>query len=247
MNDKFEAVMNGLVDRRGPGAAVGVRRGDQAPYLAGFGLADVEWGTAITPDTVFRIGSVTKQFTAAAIMLLVEEGKLALDDTIQSVLPDYPTAERRVTIRHLLNHPSGIPNLTTLPRFAERTDLTLREVIGLFKDLPPDFAPGDRYVYSNSGYVVLGAVIEALSGVPYRTFLLERFFRPLGMRQTRYLYDEPIVTKRARGYSVGTKGIINTRTMSMTLPHAAGGLGSTAGDLLTWNRALRSGRIVSTQ
>ena len=87
-----------------------------------------------------------------------------------------------------------------------RTDLTLAEVIALFKDLPPDFAPGERFVYSNSGYVLLGAVIEALSGTAYRTFLLERFFRPLGMRQTRYLYDEPIVAKRARGYAVGAKG-----------------------------------------
>src|SRR5262245_33122455 len=239
--------MDGLVDRGGPGVAVGVQHGGQAPYLAGFGLANIEWGAAITPDTVFRIGSVTKQFTAAAIMLLVEEGKLALDDTIQTVLPDYPTPERRVTIRHLLSHTSGIPNFNTLPSFPERTDLTLSEVIGLFKDLPPDFAPGDRYVYSNSGYVLLGAVIEALSGVAYRTFLLEQFFRPLGMQQTRYLYDEPIVTKRARGYSVGAKGIQNTPMMSMTLPHAAGGLGSTVGDLVTWGKALRSGRVISTQ
>jgi len=247
MNRKFEAAMDGLVDRGGPGVAVAVHHGDQAPYLAGFGLADVEWGTAITPDTVFRIGSVTKQFTAAAIMLLVEERKLALDDTIQSVLSDYPAPERRVTIRHLLNHTSGIPNFNTLPSFPERTDLTLSEVIELFKNLAPDFAPGDRYVYSNSGYVLLGAVIEALSGTAYRTFLLERFFRPLGMRQTRYLYDEPIVAKRARGYSAGAKGIQNTPMMSMTLPHAAGGLGSTVVDLVTWGQALRSGRVVSTQ
>ncbi|HEY4939835.1 MAG TPA: serine hydrolase domain-containing protein [Rhizomicrobium sp.] len=247
MNSKFEAVMEGLVDRGGPGAAMGVRQGDQAPYLAGFGLADVEWGATISPDTVFRIGSITKQFTAAAIMLLVEDGKLALDDTIQSVLADYPAPERRVTIRHLLNHTSGIKNFNALPTFPERTDLTLAEVIGLFKDLPPDFAPGERYVYSNSGYVLLGAVIEALSGMTYRAFLLERIFRPLRMRQTRYLYDEPIIAKRARGYRVGAKGIENARTMSMTLPHAAGGLGSTVGDLLTWTHALRSGQVVSAQ
>ena len=182
-----------------------MRQGNQAPYLAGFGLADVEWGTAITPDTVFRIGSITKQFTAAAIMLLVDEGKLGLDDRIQSVLADYPAPERGVTIRHLLNHTSGIQNFNSLPTFPERTDLNLAEVIGLFKDLPPDFAPGQRCFYSNSGYVLLGAVIEALSGIAYRTFLLERFFRPLGMRQTRYLYDEPIVAKRARGYRVGDR------------------------------------------
>ncbi len=247
MNGKLKAVMEGFVDRAGPGAAVGVRHGDQAPYLAGFGLADLEWGLSITPDTVFRLGSVTKQFTAAAIMLLVEDGKLGLDDSIQSVLTGYPVQGRIVTIRHLLNHTSGIKNFNSLPDFPERSDLTLAEVIGLFKNLPPDFAPGERYLYSNSGYVLLGAVIEALSGTAYRTFLLERFFRPLGMRQTRYLYDEPIVAKRARGYSLGPKGLENARTMSMTLPHAAGALGSTVGDLLTWSHALRSGRAVSAQ
>jgi CubicO group peptidase (beta-lactamase class C family) len=244
---KYEAVMDGLVERGGPGAAVAVRQGDQAPYLAGFGLADIEWGAAITPDTVFRLGSITKQFTAAAIMLLVEEGRLGLDDAIQSVLTDYPTQERRVTIRHLLNHTSGIKNFTNLPSFPAlaRTDMTLAEVIGLFKDLPADFGSGERYAYSNSGYVLLGAVIEALSGMAYRTFLLERFFRPLGMRQTRYLYDEPIVAKRASGYAVGAKGVENARTMSMMIPHAAGALGSTVVDLVTWERALRSGQAVS--
>ena len=222
--------MESLVEPGGPGAALAVRQGDAAPYLAGRGLADVEWRLPITPDTVFRIGSITKQFTAAAIMMLVEEGKLGLDDASNRAT-DYPTPGA-VTIRHLLNHTSGIQNYKGLPNFPERTDMTLAELIGLFKDLPPNFAPGERFAYCNSGYVLLGAVIEALSGMDYSTFLLERFFRPLGMRQTRYLYDEPIVPKRARGYSLGAKGIENARTMSMSLPHAAGALGSTVGDLL---------------
>jgi CubicO group peptidase (beta-lactamase class C family) len=247
VNSQFEAVMDGFIDPAGPGAAVGVRHRNRAPYLAGFGLADIEWGLAMTPDAVFRLGSVTKQFTAAAIMLLVEDGKLGLDDAVQSVLTDYPAQGGVVTIRQLLNHTSGIANFNSQPTFPERTDLTLAEVVGLFKELPPDFEPGERYVYSNSGYVLLGAVIEALSGMAYRTFLLERFFRPLGMRQTRYLYDEPIVPKRARGYSLGPKGVENARTISMTLPHAAGALGSTVGDLLTWDQALRSGRAVSAR
>ncbi len=246
-HSKFEAVMESMVDPEGPGAAIGVHHGHHPPYVAGFGLADVEWGATITADTVFRIGSITKQFTAAAIMSLVEEGTLGLDDTIQSVLGDYPAPERRVTIRHLLNHTSGIKNFNALPGFPERTDLTLNEVIGLFKDLPPDFNPGERVAFSNSGYILLGAIIEALSGMAYRTFLLERFFRPLRMRHTRYLYDEPIVAKRARGYAVGAKGIQNARTISMTLPQAAYGLGSTVSDLLTWTHALRSGQVVSAK
>ncbi|HEY6599210.1 MAG TPA: serine hydrolase domain-containing protein, partial [Pseudomonadales bacterium] len=244
---KFDAVMDALVDPRGPGAAVGVHHGDHAPYIAGFGLADVEWGATITPDTVFQIGSLTKQFTAAAILLLAEEGRLSLDDTIQSVLGNCPASARGATIRHLLNHTSGIKEFNALPDFPERTDLTLNEVIELFKDLPSDFNPGERYAPSNWGYILLGAIIEAVSGIAYRTFLLERFFRPLRMRQTRCLYDEPIVAKRASGYAVCAKGIQNARTMTMALPQAAFGLGSTVGDLLTWTHALRSGQVVSAE
>src|SRR6185437_2251620 len=114
VSNKFEAVMEAFVEPGEPGAAVGVRHGDRPPYVAGFGLADVEWGAAITHDTVFRIGSITKQFTAAAIMLLVEEGRLDLDDAIQSVLPDYPAQGRAITIRRLLNHTAGIKNYTAL-------------------------------------------------------------------------------------------------------------------------------------
>ncbi len=248
VNRRFEAAMDSLVDPKGPGAAIAVHHGDHAPYVAGSGLADVEWGARITPETVFQIASITKQFTAAAIMLLVEEGKLGLDDTIQSVFAVCPASARGATIRHLLNHTSGIKSFNELPSFPEKNDLTLNEVIGLYKDLPADFAPGERYAPTNWGYILLGAIIEALSGMAYRTFLLERFFRPLQMRQTRCLFDEPIVAKRARGYVVGAKGIRNAGAMSQfTLTQAAYGLGSTVSDLLTWTHALRSGQAVSAK
>ena len=247
VTNKFDAVMDNLVHRGSPGAAVGVQHGGHPLYVAGFGLADVEWGATITPDTVFQIGSITKQFTAAAIMLLVEEGKLGLDDAVQSVLGNCPASAHRATIRHLLNHTSGIKEFNTLPSFPEKTDLTLNEVIELFKDVPPDFEPGERYAPANWGYILLGAIIEAVSGMAYRTFVLERFFKPLRMRHTRCLYDEPIVAKRARGYAVGAKGIENASAISMTLPHAAFGLGSTVGDLLIWTHALRSGQVVSAK
>ena len=241
MNRKFEAAMDGLIDRGGPGVAVAVHHRNQAPYLAGFGLADVEWGAAITPETVFRIGSVTKQFTAAAIMVLAEEGKLGLDDPVHSVLGNCPASARNATIRHLLNHTSGIKEFNTLSSFPETADLSLNEVIELFKHLPPDFNPGERHASSNWGYILLGAIIETLSGMPYRTFLLERFFRPLQMRQTSVLFDEPIVSKRA-------KGIQNASTMSQrTLTQAAFGIGSTVADFLTWTDALRSGQVVSAK
>ena len=244
---EFESVMAPLCRPDRPGAAVAVRQGGQLVFAGGFGLANVEWGIPLDLDTVFRIASITKQFTAAAIMKLVEAGKLGVDDPIERRLPDYPVGSRLITIRHLLNHTSGIKSYTGLPNFAAelmRKDQDLSGVIDVFKDLPPDFEPGEKFLYSNSGYVLLGAIIEAVSGQDYETFLRETFFDPLGLTSTRYLYDAPIVPKRAAGYERMPK-LANAAPMSMTWPHAAGALGSTVNDLLRWDEALRSGEAVS--
>ena len=248
--DDIAEVIDRLIDPRGPGAAIAVVRGGEVLYRGGAGMANLEWGVPIDTDTVFRIGSITKQFTAAAIMLLSEDGELSLDDEVQAALPDYPRQPQPITIRQVLNHTAGIPSYTSQPSFdavGQRTDRDLDGLLGLFRDLPLNFEPGERFEYSNSGYALLGAIIEARSGMPYRRFLLERMFRPLGMRRTRYLYDEPVIERRASGYSPSPKGPQNARTMSMTLPHAAGALGSTVDDLLTWQRALSSGKVVSAE
>ena len=144
---------------------------------------------------MFRIGSITKQFTAAAILNLAAEGKLSIDDPVERHLPDYPVGERRITLRHLLGHTSGIKSYTAMPVMLEvaRKDLPPSGLIDLFKDAPPDFAPGERYLYNNSGYVMLGAIIEAVAGKSYEAFLTETFFEPLGLTRTRYLYDAPII------------------------------------------------------
>ena len=245
---EFDDLMADLAPPDGPGAAVAVRLGGEVIHSAGYGLANVEWGVPIDTETVFRIGSITKQFTAAAILRLAAEGRLAIDDPIERHLPDYPVGERRITLRQLLNHTSGIKSFSAMPALAEvaRKDLSLDELIALFKDEPQDFAPGERFLYNNSGYVLLGAVIEAVSGKSYETYLTEAFFRPLGLTRTSYLHAAPIVPRRASGYSLGP-GLQNAPPLSMNVPHASGALGSTVEDLLAWEEALRVGRVVSAE
>ncbi|HEY1750737.1 MAG TPA: serine hydrolase domain-containing protein [Caulobacteraceae bacterium] len=230
-----------------PGAAVGVRQGGAVIHEAGYGLANLEWDIPIGTDTVFRLGSITKQFTAAAVVKLAEAGKLGLGDPLERWLADCPAPWRGVTVRQLLDHSAGIANYTDDDRFMTeevRRDHSLAQLIEQFRDLPPDFAPGERYQYSNSGYVLLGAVIEAASGQDYETCLRTQLFEPLGLARTAYLYDEPIVPRRASGY-VGYRAPQNAPMISMYNPHAAGALGSTVGDLLRWEAALRGGEVVS--
>jgi CubicO group peptidase (beta-lactamase class C family) len=246
----IDALMNEAAPRGGPGAAIAVQHGGEL-HSAGYGLANVEWGIPIETDAIFRIGSVTKQFTAAAILRLAEQGKLEIEDPIERHLPDYPVGERVITVRHLLHHTSGIKSYTGLPSFATelmRKDSSLTDLIAVFKDLPPDFQPGEKFLYNNSGYVLLGAIIEALSGKDYEIFLRDEFFAPLGMSRTSYLHDEPIVPKRAAGYAAKPDGaVINAPPLSMSWPHAAGALGSTVHDLLAWNAALHGGKLLSAE
>jgi len=243
----FDAVVAPHIRAGGPGAAVAVRQRGDLIHVAGYGLANVEWGIPIDADTVFRIGSITKQFTAAAIMRLAEGGKLSIDDPIEAHLPDYPVNGRRITVRHLLNHTSGIKSYTDLPNFfAEFSakELPLAKMIDVFKDLPLDFEPGEKFLYNNSGYMLLGAIIEAASGQDCWTFLRETFFAPLGMASTGYLHDRPITPKRAAGYELAPK-LVNAAPLAMSWPHAAGALGSTVTDLLRWDAALHGGEVVS--
>ena len=245
--EDFDAVLTPHFRADGPGAAVAIRKGGEVIHARGYGLANVEWDLPIATDTVFRIGSVTKQFTAAAILKLAEAGKLGIDDPIERHLPDYPVGERRITVRHLLNHTSGIKSYTGLPNFfreLSQKQLPLPEMIAVFKDLPPDFQPGEKYLYNNSGYLLLGAIIEAVSGQDYASFLTETFLTPLGMASTRYLDDRTITPKRAAGYERSPE-LVNATPLSMRWPYAAGALGSTVTDLLRWDKALHGGEVLS--
>lgn len=248
--DEIDAILGAEVAPGEPGAAVALLRDGEFLHCKGYGLANVEWGIPITPDTVFHIASLTKQFTATAIMMLKERGRVLLDAPLEAYLPDFPTQGRRVTVRHLLNHTSGIKTYSSLAYHhngTARLHASLKDLVARIAGLPFDFEPGERYLYNNSGYVLLGAIIERVSGMKYREFLDREIFRPLGMSRTLYLFDEPIVPRRAAGYQRGSAGIENASYVSATSYHAAGGLGSTVLDLARWDKAVRTNRLVSAE
>jgi CubicO group peptidase (beta-lactamase class C family) len=230
-----------------PGAAILLVKDGQTVLRKGYGLANVELGVPVSPDMVFEIGSVTKQFTAAAILLLQERGQLRVEDDITKYLTDYPTHGEKVTIEHLLTHTSGIPSYTGLPEWMPRVreDMSLDTLIGLFKDKPFDFKPGAEWRYNNSGYILLGAIVEKVSGKSYEQFVEEELFPKAGMKASRYGHQEEVVPRRASGYSRDAGGLRNANYLSMTQPYAAGSLMSTVDDLVAWARALSSGAIVS--
>ncbi|MEM8960109.1 MAG: serine hydrolase [Acidobacteriota bacterium] len=232
-----------------PGGAVLIKKGDEVVLRAGHGLADVEMGVAITPDMVFRVGSVTKQFTAALIMQLVEEGKVAIDAPITDYLPDYDTHDATVTVEHLLTHTSGIPSYTGLPDFFDqvRADRTPEEMVDLWEELELEFAPGTDWRYNNSGYFLLGMIIEAVTGQSYQEALQERIFTPLGMTSSYYGEHDRIIPKRVEGYAGGSDGYVNAPYLSMTQPYAAGSMLSTVDDLAVWQQALEAGKVVSAE
>lgn len=231
------------------GSALVARKGSVL-LKKGYGLANIEWDIPNTPDTKFRLGSITKQFTSMLIMQLVAEGRLSLEGTISEYLPDYPKDKgSRVTIRHLLTHSSGIPSYTGMPAFREiaRDPYTPKEFIKFFADSAFQFEPGSRFLYNNSGYFLLGVIIEEVTGKPYAAVLQERIFEPLGMTSSGYDMPGPILPRRASGYEWGIDGYFNADYLDMTLPYAAGSLYSTVEDLYRWDRALYGEKLLAAQ
>ncbi|SEL75133.1 CubicO group peptidase, beta-lactamase class C family [Chitinophaga rupis] len=218
-------------------------------FKNGVGYANFEWEIRNTPDTRFRLGSITKQFTAMLILQLAEQGKLKLDGHISDYLPYYPKANgERVTIYNLLTHTSGIPNYTARPDFFSRfarNPSTPKEFIPFFSELPLEFTPGTDYKYSNSGYFVLGAIIEEVTGQSYASVLQERIFTPLHMLNTGYDKAAPIIKKRAAGYERNGDSLINASYLDMDLPYAAGAMYSTVEDLYLWDQALYTNQLLS--
>ena len=243
-----ELAQDALSGHPAPGISIGVQQNGEVIFAGGFGYADLEHEAPATADTVYRIGSVTKQFTAAAAMLLVEEGRLDLSRDLREYLPDYDTHGFAVPVERLLNHTSGIKGYTEMPEFWERSRLDLghEAMLEMFSGPAFEFEPGDRYQYSNSGYYLLGVLIEQLSGMSYTAFLETRLFEPLALGRTHYLRNGPLVPGRAEGYEAGEEGgFVNDEPLSMELPYAAGSLGASVVDLLGWQRALVSGTAVS--
>ena len=231
------------------GLSVAVARGDHLIVDRGYGIADVEWNAPADASTSFRIGSRTKQFTAAAILKLAEQGKLGLDDPLSRFVPEFDTGGRVVTIRQLLNHTSGIPEYTTQPGFfAKLSPLNLSdaELLQLVSGKPFDFDPGMGWRYSNTGYYLLGMIVAKASGQSYAAFMQEEFFTPLGLTQTRHGSESAIIPQRAQGYSFdpNTLSHSNDAAISMNVPGGGGALVSSAGDLVRWQIALTNGRAI---
>jgi CubicO group peptidase (beta-lactamase class C family) len=246
---KIDAVMSEVYKPGQPGAAIIVRKNGETIFRKGYGMADLELGVLVAPDMVFRLGSITKQFTAVAVLSLAEQGKLGLQDEITKFLPDYPNQGRKITVEHLLTHTSGIQSYTDMPEWLPlwRKDFTLKELIDLFKNKPMQFEPGDRWAYNNSGYILLGAIIEKVTGESYEQFVDGHIFKPLGMKGSYYGSTERVIPRRIPGYQLGKGGFVNAPYLSMTQPFAAGSLLSTVDDLAVWSDAVFSGKLVKKE
>ncbi|WP_273443856.1 serine hydrolase [Neolewinella agarilytica] len=249
-DDYYDQVLNERFPADGPGGTAIIVKKGEVVYHKAFGKANLELDVDMTTDHIFRIGSITKQFTACAILKLAEEGKLSLDDEITKFLPKYPTKRKTITVEHLLNHTSGIASYTGLKKWDAETrkqNFTPQEMIDYFKNEPMDFDPGDAFRYNNSGYFLLGYIIEKASGMPYADYIESTFFKPLGMSSSSYDRTSVVIPNRAAGYEPGLLGVQNASFVSMTQPYAAGSLLSTTGDLNTWYQAVVSGKVVSRE
>lgn len=217
-------------------------------YKKGFGMANMEWDIPNAPDTKHRLGSITKQFTAMLIMQLVAEGKLDLQATVSKYLPDYSKENGdKITIHQLLTHTSGTPNYTSFPNFFKdmsRNPYTPTEMVKTFADSTLDFTPGERFVYSNSGYILLGAIIEKVTGKTYEEVLQEKIFDPLKMKNSGFDHHSTILKKRATGYEMKGSKPENSPYIDMSTPYAAGSLYSTVEDLYLWDQALYTEKLL---
>lgn len=233
-------------DRHSPGLSVGVVQNGQVLLMEGMGRADIENDVPASSKTVYRIGSLTKQFTAAATMKLVSENKLKLDDVISKHLSKAPKQWSGITVRNLLNHTSGIPSYTSMEAFGKqyRLDLSHEQLLHIFRHENVKFKPNEKWAYSNSGYYLLGMIIENVTQQTYENYLTETFFKPLGMDSTFYCDNKKIIKHRASGYETTKGDWINADILSMNPPFAAGALCSTVEDLAKWSVALTGGSAI---
>ncbi len=248
----FEAKTDSLLlnifkDKDGPGGVFMIAKDGKAIYQKAFGKANLELSLDLNVENVFQLGSITKQFTAIAILMLEEQGKLSIKDPISKYIPDYPAGDK-ITIHHLLTHTSGIKDFTkmkAIQQIAEK-DLSPKELVDFFKNEPVDFSPGEKFEYNNSGYVILGYLIELISGKTYKEYIEENIFKKLKMNRSRYASDREIIIKRAYGYHKKEFGYVNKTKISFNIPFSSGSLMSTLGDMLKWQNALNKGLILNT-
>lgn len=248
LESKIDSLLQTTFTPKGPGAVFLVAKDGKAIYQKAFGMANLELEVPMTHDNVFEIGSMTKQFTAISILILMEQGKLQLDDEITKFIPGYPTQGKTITVHHLLTHTSGIKSFTSMKslRAIERQDLTPTELIDFFKNEPMDFDPGQKYKYNNSGYVILGNIIEVISGDSYADFIEKNIFAKLDMKSSQYASYSEVIKNRAYGYHQKDE-YVNKNFVSLSLPYASGSLMSTADDMLKWNEAIKNNILLKSE
>jgi CubicO group peptidase (beta-lactamase class C family) len=245
---KFDEYLSAAAKLGFTGSAL-VARDGRVIFSRGYGMANAEWDIPNAPQTKFRLGSITKQFTAASILLLQERGKLGVQDPICKYFDNCPEAWKEITIHHLLTHTGGIPNFTSFPDYRKTMTIpvTMQSLVERFRDKPLDFKPGEKMSYSNSGYIALGHIIEKVAGESYESFLQKNIFDPLKMTNSGYDRHTTVLKNRATGYSSRNGKRINSDYLEMTIPHAAGALYSTVEDLFAWNEALFSDKLLSAK
>jgi CubicO group peptidase (beta-lactamase class C family) len=245
---KADALLKQSYPADGPGAAVIVTDDGKIVYEAGQGLADIAANRPITPDTVFRMGSISKQFSAAVILQLAAEGKLSLDDKLSKFLPGFPKPGADATVAQLLNHTSGVQSYTSIPGWMVEENTakphTTEQMIAVFKDLPSPSKPGEVWAYNNSGYVLIGAIIEKVTGMPWYQAVDERIAKPLGLTTIRYGVLESETPNMAAGYTDKDGKVVPAQKIHMSVPHAAGALIGSVEDLAKWNAALHHGKVI---
>jgi len=248
---KIDELMKVYNSYRQFNGAVLVAENGKVIFKKGYGMANMEWNIPVETDTKFRLGSITKQFTSMLILQLVQEGKIKLEGKLTDYLPDYrKDTGDRITIHQLLNHTSGIPSYTGLPNFFQeisRNPYSVSDFVKKYTSGDLEFEPGTKWNYNNSGYFLLGAIVESVTGKPYEQALKERIFDPVGMKNTGYDHYATILAKRAAGYEKRPGGFINAPYLDMSLPYAAGSLYSTVEDLYLWDQALYTDKLLSAQ
>ncbi len=248
----LEAVVDSIArehldDGRLAGLSVGVTQGTDTLLLKAYGHADLEWDVPMPVDAIHEIGSVTKQFTAVAMLQLWTDGRVDLDADLTEYLPDYDTQGRAIPLRRLFDHTSGIKGYTEMRSFGElRTRALPRDsLVSMFEEVPLEFEPGHALIYNNSAYFLLGLIIEKVSGQPYAEYLEDHVFPRAGMDDTSYCTNDEIWERRAHGYQGGANGLARADFIDHTWPYSAGSLCSTVGDLIAWNRALHGGEVLT--
>src|SRR5262245_7988066 len=248
ITSKLDEYLSAAAKQSFTGSAL-ISRDGKVIFSKGYGLANIELDVPNSPQTKFRLGSITKQFTAASILLLQERGKLSVQDPICKYFDNCPSAWNEITIHHLLSHTGGVPNYTSFPDYRPKMmmPVTVMGMIERFKDKPLDFKPNEKWSYSNSGYFLLGYIIEKVSGESYEGFLQKNIFDPLKLKDTGYDHFNTVLKNRATGYSRDKNDVINSPYLDMGQPYSAGSLYSTVEDLFVWNEALFSDKLLSAK